>query len=146
MWISLIIALLTYLLQNPKNAEERKKALMIAGAAGLGTYAVTNYTDWGQQNLAPLNDSINGALGFGGSSTTAGAANGGVTGSPVIPGAATTTSSAGGWADGFWTTLQSWGGVGTAAVIGTAGVATGVAPSWFKWALIGGAAWFVLKD
>lgn len=58
MWISLIIALVTYLLAPKNNAKERQKALIGAAVAGGVTYGVTEYTDWGNENLKPINDSI----------------------------------------------------------------------------------------
>lgn len=58
MWISLIIALLTYLLAPRGTDAEKRKALLMAAGAGAATYAVTEYTDWGQENLKPYDDQI----------------------------------------------------------------------------------------
>lgn len=133
MWISLIIFVLTYLLQNPKNSEERKKALIGAAAAGAITYGVTEYTDWGQENLAPLNDSISDFVTGGKSpSTSVGTTVGSGTKAPTTSGSGTSS---------IWDTLTSWGPAGTAAVVGVgAGTLTGNN----KLLLLGGAALVVL--
>lgn len=58
MWLSLIIALITYLLSPRDTAAERQKALLTAGVAGAVTYGVENYTDWGKTNLQPIDNAI----------------------------------------------------------------------------------------
>lgn len=142
MWTALILALLSYLLSNPKNSEERKKALLQSAAIGAGTYAVTNYTDWGQANLQPINDSINTSLGFGETGTS----KDGVTKSTSTAAPGTTNAPSGGFFDGVFDVLKSWGGVGTAAVVGTTAVTTTDTKKWLPWIVIGGVAYFVLKD
>lgn len=144
MWVALIMAVLTYLLQSPSNASERKKALLTAAAVGGVTYGVTEYTDWGQENLAPIDSSINSALGFGEgtSKTDADAKEAG----DALGSSATGSQKPGASSSGFWDTLKSWGAAGTAAVAGTIGVATGALPSWLIWAAVGGGAYLLLKD
>lgn len=107
MWVALIIAVITYLLQNPGNSEERKKALLVAAGAGAVTYGVTQYTDWGQENLAPLDSSISSFVSGNPDSsskvTVAGGAGQNATGTTTV-------------GTGFWDTLKSWGPAGTLAV------------------------------
>lgn len=48
MTISMIISLLVYLLSPKDTPAERRRAVMGAAVAGLGTYYVTTQTDWGK--------------------------------------------------------------------------------------------------
>lgn len=59
MWLSLIVALLTYLMSPTDTKEQRRKALTNAALAGGATYAITEYTDWGRGNLKPIDGDIN---------------------------------------------------------------------------------------
>lgn len=84
MWLTLIVMLLSYLMQPRNTAAERRRALVGSLAAGAVTYGVTEYTDWGQQNLAPIDKAIGdfvlpekstvGASGTGGGTGTLGTA------------------------------------------------------------------------
>lgn len=56
--ISIIIAILTFLLQDPENSKERRKALLVSALAGLGTYYVATETDWGRSVFGNDDDSI----------------------------------------------------------------------------------------
>lgn len=49
MWLSALIALLTYLLSPRNTTKERQQALINAGLAGGATYLATEYTDWGKE-------------------------------------------------------------------------------------------------
>lgn len=144
MWVALIMAVLTYLLQNPSNSSERKKALLTAAAVGGVTYGVTEYTDWGQENLKPLDDNINDFLGFGDGDkkTDADAKDAG----EALGGSATGSQKPGSSGSGFWDTLKSWGAAGTATVTGALGLATGALPSWLIWVGVGAGAYLLLKD
>jgi len=110
MWVSLIIALLTYLLSPKDTKSQQKTALLSAAAAGAVTYGVTEYTDWGKENIQPLDNSISSF--FNGTPNPAAAT--------ATGGAAQAQASS-----GLWDTLKSWGAKGVAAVIGTAGVVSG---------------------
>lgn len=144
MWLALIMAVLTYFLQSPQNSSERKKALLTAAAVGGVTYGVTKHTDWGQENLKPLDDNINEFLGFGSgdSKTDADAKDAGA----ALGGSATGSQKPGSSSSGFWDTLKSWGATGTAAVAGTLGLATGTLPSWLIWVALGAGVYLLLKD
>lgn len=144
MWVSLIIAVLAYLLQDPQNSSERKKALLTAGAVGAVTYGVTEHTDWGKENLKPLDDDINEFLGFGkgDSKTDADAKDAG----SALGGSTTGKQTSGSSSSGFWDTLKSWGATGTATVAGTLGLATGTLPSWLIWVAGGAGLYLLLKD
>jgi len=132
MWISLLIALLTYFLSPTNTAAERRSALLKAGAAGALTYGVTEYTDWGKENLGPLDDSI-------GSIFTPPADPNAVPSDQtkaVIPGVGT--------GGGIWDALK---GVGAPVLAGAAGLAAGSALSGYLPWIIGGVALFLLtKD
>lgn len=134
-WLTIAIAIITYLLQPRGTADERRKALAGAVLAGGATYAVTHYTDWGQENLGQFDGVIpTDKLPVVDSGNATGSATPG-----VKPGNTAPTT-------GFWDTLKSWGPTGTAAVVGT-GVAAATGNR--KWLLIGGAAlvaYLILKD
>lgn len=144
MWLALIMAVLSYLLQDPQNSSERKKALLTSAAVGGVTYGVTEYTDWGQENLKPLDNDINEFLGFGegDSKTDADAKDAG----DALGGSTTGQQTSGSSSSGFWGTLKSWGATGTAAVAGTLGLATGALPSWLIWVAAGAGLFLLLED
>lgn len=58
MWLTLAITILTYLMSPRDTAQERRNALVNAAVAGGVTYGVSNYTDWGKENLAPIDARI----------------------------------------------------------------------------------------
>lgn len=128
MGLSLIIALLAYLLSPRDTAKERRQALLNAGIAGGVTYGVTEYTDWGQENLAPLDDSIASVF----------------TPTPdlAIAGEGTTTATI---PTSTWDTLKSYGAPALAAVAG-ATVAGGGLTSLLPWILGAIGVYLVLKD
>lgn len=57
MWIVLIVALITFLTAKKKGASTGE-AMGYAALAGGATYAVEYGTDWGKENLLPLNGKI----------------------------------------------------------------------------------------
>lgn len=135
MWLSLIIALLAYLLSPRDTADERRRALLGAAAAGGATYAVTEYTDWGKTNLKPLDGAIGNAILPG---KDPGATNGVPGGSPVGTGGVATGGAS------VWSGLSGWvapalAGAGVAGAIGTF-------PSWVLPVAAGLLIYFVLKD
>lgn len=134
-WLSIILALLGFFLSK-RNGASNTKALLTAGLAGAGSYYVTHETDWGKANLGaldgveqPLTEPL---LDVNGNVIT------GPTGNPVVGptvGSAVTTTPTGaivpvsqGTGSGVVSTvgdvLKSWGGTGTAAVVGTTAVAS----------------------
>lgn len=129
MWAAIILALLSYFASKKSGASD-KKALLTAAGVGAGTYYVATETEWGQENLNW----------FESDKDTGGTA----TGPEVKAGDSTITTPngsalqtvVGGTAD----VLKSWGGTGTAAVVGTAAVATNSSlQKYLPWLLIGGA-------
>lgn len=145
---SIILALISYF-TSKKSGASSAKAAMVGAAAGLGTYYVATETEWGKSLFATANDS---------SWVVAKDANGNIIkddqGRTVyVPAGETATVDANGkvqvQADGTWFTktlattadiLKSWGGAGTAAVVGTAAVASSDSrKKYLPWLLIGGA-------
>lgn len=109
-WLTIIVTLLSFFASKKSGASSTKAAL-IAGLAGAGTYYASHETEWGKANLGALD---------GLSSNTSG---------PVVngQGSAVTTQSGGTLSTvvgGVSDVLKSWGGTGTAAVVGTTAVAT----------------------
>jgi len=111
MWVSLILGLLSYILSKSAGASDTK-ALTAATLVGAGAYYTTTQTDWGKANLGALDAAISGE------STPVISSDG----QPVSgSGGGVLNTLVGGTAD----VLKSWGGVGTAAVVGTAAAASG---------------------
>lgn len=128
MWLSLFIALVTYLLSPKGTDAEKRKALLAAAAAGGVAYVATNYTDWGRD----ISGSFDEALGLGGSGTKPGDDKDGIKIPKPAPGSGSGLGNIGGWLP---------------AVIGGGGaaIAASSAPSWVLWAGLGLAAYLVLK-
>lgn len=53
-WLSILMALLTFFTSGGADKEKRASAARNALLVGSGTYAVTNHTAWGQENLGDL--------------------------------------------------------------------------------------------
>lgn len=115
-WVSIIMALLAFFVSGGKKKEDRAKALVAAGAVGLGTYYATHETDWLPRSITELDGVVQPittplilAEGTGEPVTVAGSqVRPTVT---VLPSGATSSS-------GVWDTLKSWGAAGTATVVG----------------------------
>lgn len=135
MWLSLLIALITYMASPKGTPEERRRALLASAAVGGTTYLATEYTDWGRD----ISDQFDDAIGVGGSDGSAEDADGGVTVKPPVVsagGTGTGSGSTGGFSS-WWPTVLG---------AGAAGVAVGAgAPSWLIWAGIGLTAYLILK-
>lgn len=129
MWLSLAIAVLSYLLQPRGTSAERKKALVNSLALGAVTYGVQEYTGWGQENLAPLNQAMTPSLLANVPAASSDAAVVVQDGS-ALPGAPSTGSSS------IWSSLASWGPAAAAGLAG--GVALGSGSSLTPLLLIGG--------
>lgn len=152
MWVSLIMALISFLTAK-KSGKSTTQAAAIAAATGLGTYYVTTQTEWGRSTLGALNDSIADVTGVGhinskgGRSTAtdiepvknaAGAQVYDDAGRPLYQSKANPVvldangrpvtqsdgSIAGALITGAAGVLTSWGPTGTAAVIGTTAAVT----------------------
>lgn len=154
MWLSLLLTVLTYLLSPRDTSKERRQALLRSIAVGGAAYAVTEYTDWGQQISASFDE----AVGLGADDPDAHGRmvdpEGNVydaDGKLIVPGTvgSTTpnspTNSNASTNSGFWKTLQSWGASGTAAVVGAGAIATSSGSK--TWLLVGAgiAALLILK-
>lgn len=156
-WIQLIIALLAYLGSKKAGASNTTAALTAVGA-GLATHYVTTQTEWGRENLQPINNSISRFFGISSGNVSDGVAtdvDGNVVTGPEdhvpvkqpdgsivwLPSDLANNGSS------FWgatsDTLKSWGGIGTAAVIGTASAASG--NNNMFWLLIGAGALILLR-
>lgn len=114
MWVSLFIALLTYLLSPKGTASERRSALLNAAVAGGAAYVATEYTDWGKD----ISNKFDGAIGIKPTTTltpeqTAALATEAATGAPTTGGTTAPTS--------WWQTIKDW----SPAIVG-AGLATTV--------------------
>lgn len=134
-WLSIILALLAFFISK-RNGASNTKALLTAGLTGAGSYYVTHETDWGAANLGAL-DGVE-PMATVPILDTDGNVITGPTGTPVVGpavGSAVTTTPTGatvpvsqGTGSGVVSTvgdvLKSWGGTGTAAVVGTAAVAS----------------------
>lgn len=130
-WLSIIMAIITYLTSSKGNKENKGRAAALAAAAGLGTYYVTHETEWGRTNLGFL-DGV--APDVDASSGTVDASNpsGGTTATKPVAITTGTTSTNG------WDVLKNWGPTG---VIGTTAAAAGLADSSTrKWVIFGGVA------
>lgn len=157
-WLSIILALLTFFISK-RNGASNTKALLTAGLTGAGSYYVTHETDWGKANLGALD-----GVPVGGTEPLKDA-NGNVivspTGAPVVGPAITppTTTTPGGGVvpvqtgtgSGIVSTvgdvLKSWGGTGTAAVVGTTAVASSDSlKKYIPWIIGGGLALLFLRS
>ena len=133
MWLSLLLALVTFLMSDDGTKEGRRKALLAAGVVGAGSAYVTSQTDWGQE----INGNFNEFIGL--EDTWTGFDDSDPSGSPSSPTTGTTvpTVSRGG---GIFSSAPSW--LGTAGA-GVAGAVVGASlPSWVWW--VGGGLLFYL--
>jgi len=117
-WLSILLALLTFFTSKASGASNTK-ALVTAGLAGAGSYYVTHETDWGKANLGQLDGVI----------ITDASANSPIVdsnGNPVLDESGTTMVAPiiDGVGSNITDVLKSWGGAGTAAVIGTTAAAS----------------------
>ena len=138
MWLTLLMALLTFLLTDDGTKEGRKRALLTAGVVGAGTALVTTQTEWGRD----VNGSFNEAFGLddswtglsGGSKGTDGA----TTTTPPQP-----TNGGSSSAEGIFSKLPEWTGLAGAGAVGLALGST--IPTWV-WLVAGGLLIYKLLD
>lgn len=135
MWASLIIALLSFFMSKKSGASDTK-AMLTAGLAGAGSYYIATETEWGQENLNWFEDSTKKPT----TSTTA-----------VVDSAGNPVKDSNGnviykMIDGTADVLKSWGGTGTAAVVGTTALATNSSlQKYLPWVLLGLGVYLVAK-
>lgn len=110
MWLALIMALMSYLMSPRDTSTQRRRALTTALTAGALTYGVTEYTDWGQENLAPLDDKIDGFFSAEDVDPAAPVSTGGVSQAAKTNG---------------WDVLKTWGPTEILATAGGVGALTG---------------------
>lgn len=139
-WLSILMALLTFF-GSKKSGASNTQAAIAAGLVGAGTYYVSHETDWGKSNLGSLD---------GVASATAGAAtvkNADGTDKIGPNGVALTTPvSSSGVGSSVADVLKSWGGAGTATVLGAGAVATSSnLQKYIPWVLGAGLLFLVLK-
>lgn len=115
-WVSIIMALLAFFVSGGAKKEKRAKALVAAGAVGLGTYYATHETDWLPRSITELDGAIPPIKTPVILDETTGQPVT-VAGSQVRP-TVTTLPSGATSSGGVWDTLKSWGAAGTAAVVG----------------------------
>lgn len=163
MWVTLIMILLSFFTAK-KNGASTSKALLGAAVVGAGTYYATTQTDWGRSSLGAIDSTIDGWV-----NPTTGARTvdpkavrpildsegnqvyGGngqplyeLISSPAVKGQ--DGSFANSLVQGASGVLSSWGGAGTAAVIGTTAVATSSNLSkYLPYLLLGGVALLLMK-
>lgn len=118
-WLTIIMALLSFF-ASKKSGASNTKALLTAGLVGAGTYYVSHETDWGKANLGSLDGVASPATG---SLAVLDADGKPVVGATGVPLTAQDTSK--GVGSNVADVLKSWGGVGTAAVVGTTAAAGG---------------------
>jgi len=133
-WVTIIMMILSYF-TSKKTGASGTRAAITAGLVGAGTYYVTHNTDWGQANLGQ----------FDGVATTGSQAlMDPETGLPVqdVNGKVVNygTPQPGTSGTNFNDVLKTWGGTGTAAVIGAGTVGLGVATGKINWLVVGGIA------
>ena len=129
MWISLLLALLTYLASPKGSDSERRKALLTAAAVGGASYVATEYTDWGRD----VSDQFDDLIGVGGDTGTADE----IVSRPTIKDSSGKPS---GGTGSFGKWLPGIVGAGVGAAVASGGV-----PSWLVWAGLFAAAYLVLK-
>jgi hypothetical protein len=129
-WLTIIMALLSYLMSPRNTPAERRQAVANGILAGGLTYTATHYTDWGQENLGA----------YDGVATPSAAVTGSDGSVSGVAGAARPVSSGG----SAWGAINGWFKDGLVAV-GAVGLASTVS-KWLPFALAGLAAWYFLKD
>lgn len=124
-WLSIIMAILSFLASMKKDPDKKGQAVAAAALGGLGTYYVTHETEWGRENLGSLDgvvvpgaDAVDAVDDEGKVITTKDASGKDVI-VKVPPVSVDKPSSTTGW-----DVLKNWGATGTAAVVGTTAVAT----------------------
>lgn len=132
-WLTIIIALLSFFASKASGASNTK-ALLTAGLTGAASYYVTHETDWGKANLGSL-DGLD-VPGTGPEQKDA-------DGNPIVKDGGGLVKKV---VDGTFDTLKSWGGTGTAAVIGTTAAASNglFSSKYIPW-LLGLGAIFLLR-
>lgn len=141
MWASLIIALLSFFMMK-KSGSSDTSAMVTAGLAGAGSYYVATETEWGQENLSWFEDSTE-------SQTTSTTPTKSTT--PVLDSEGNPVKDSDGnviykMIDGTADVLKSWGGTGTAAVVGTTALAANSSlQKYLPWVLLGLGVYMVVK-
>lgn len=135
-WLSILMALIAFFATKKKDGSNTGTALAAGAVAGLGTYYVTHETEWGAANLGQFDGVVTVP-----SAVTPGSPGTITSGGLTVPTAPVGTPAS---TSGLWKTLESWGPVGTASVIGTTGVVTSKDPNKYLPWLIGGVCALIL--
>lgn len=128
MWVSIVLALISFFLTSRATGGDKKKAALAALGVGAASYYAVSNTEWGKTAAENFNSTL------------------GITSDPAIQGQVDSTAAAGNLTvankpagSTAWDVLKSWGATGTALVAGAVGVSTG-AVSGTSWLLVGGLA------
>lgn len=147
MWATIIMTILSFILTKKKTGST-STALAAAALAGAGTYYATTKTDWfDDDNLLTSWPTGTNPATLGGATVTDANRN------PVqVPGSGSTSQVVGGLVgqtiDTTGKVLTSWGGTGTATVIGTSNLTNGdpsSIPTWAKVLGLGGLFYLLAK-
>lgn len=149
--ISIILALISYFGAKKSGASD-STAAMVAAGVGVGSYYVATQTEWGKGLISDVEDWVgvkdkDGASVQNADGTLAKVPAGskvvlGADGNPVKDGNGNVLWHA---IDAAGNVLESWGPMGTAAVIGTSALASDSLPSWVLPAAVGAVAFVLLK-
>lgn len=132
------MAIISYCTTKKGNSKNEGKAIAAAAAAGLGSYWFTTETEWGQDAVSWLDDNIVDLSSQEAAPVTVDQ-NGNLVqaNTGLKPGSASTNG---------WDVLKGWGPTGTAAVVGTGAVTTGLfSDDWIKWAAIAVGVFLLIK-
>lgn len=146
-WLQIFVMILSYLASRKSGATGTQAALIAAGA-GLATHYAVKYTEFGQENLAPINGAIDSFFGISSGTIT----DGTVTDSEgqVITGPAGTTpvkqpdgsivwvpNTSQSWYSSAAGVLKDWGPLGTVGVVAGVSAATSLDNKLWIWLAIG---------
>lgn len=139
MWLSLLLALLTFLLTGDGTKEGRRKALLAASVVGAGSAYVTSQTEWGEE----LNGDFNEFFGMDDTWTGVGTTGDGST-STGTSGNTAPGNASGGSGGGIFSNIPGWVGAGAGVAAGA--TLFGNVPKWVWWAAAAGGVYLLLKD
>jgi len=142
-WLSIIMAILSFLGSLKKDKSNVGRAALTGAAVGLGTYYVTHETEWGRENLGALDGVVTGELNPTPPTMPASSPNPGTAVLPApIPGSTTQVGSATG---GIWkSVVDNLVPIGAGAAAGAV-LTGGTSGKWLPWIIGGVALVFLLK-
>lgn len=147
MWATIIMTILSFILTKKKTGST-STALAAAALAGAGTYYATTQTDWfGDGNPLTSWPEAGKATSGGQTVTDANGKTVYVPGANIATSGPTGVGLVGQAIDTTGKVLTSWGGTGTATVVGTSNLTSGRSglPNWVKVAGVAGIGFLLLK-